>query len=572
MARIVNNFVLTLALFACVCVARAQSTIEGYWVCQNGCGCRPTSPDQFASVTPVPDGFSVRNECGFHLSGTSIDGKALSIENGLVGTLSTDSQLINWSNGSVWARLPASTTELDKGLAYWESKAFYCAYGDGSGRAFPTKEGEALDPSCDDGDAVIMNALLCGAGDHRGCATVADAQDAASGKWWRSPVKRISKPDEPDNFRYDIRIEDGDLKVNKPGQTTFSDDHALGTMMFLGLTHDKAAFDAWMAFIDHNGRCSTFCGAVPVGSPRFCEEDRCTFRLIDCPAFQLLADHLGTIVPFCSLTLLPVPTVTFVVDTVQKQYDETFGRIPDELLPPGAKHGDFSAALSRVAAALKTVEDLRAKADQAINRRLHLANIIEELSGAVAGGGEEYSIHNVIVLIWMIEQWGYGSSQLSDLAMNISNSRPENPFYHFIGHKGEDRDDTLAKTLVQCPSEDRDTQHRRWQWSWERRFDSGDYKNTMYWDCIFIAELLRNKTLAPPDRDYSAEEQAALEQYKFAVSTLKSAGDTLETLLTLLRDVNLLPVSQLPQVPRGFPNPPAPPNPRQVLEDLGRLF
>jgi hypothetical protein len=110
--------------------------------------------------------------------------------------------------------------------------------------------------------------------DPRGCSTVKLSQDP-DGRFWRSPNKRKVRP-----------------KEGKDDQTTFSGDHAIGLFVYFGHTGDAEAFKRWIQWIGVNERCMTFCGPMPHGTPRYCLDDRCTFRPGDCQVLLLLGDKL----------------------------------------------------------------------------------------------------------------------------------------------------------------------------------------------------------------------------------------------------------------------------------------
>jgi hypothetical protein len=88
---------------------------------------------------------------------------------------------------------------------------------------------------------------------------------------------------------------------------------------------------------------------------------------------------------------------------------------------------------------------------------------------------------------------------------NLLRQEPNNPFFEYLVNGSSAR--MLSLILDQCPDLDFDpdqTKHNRSQWSWERQDSKLAAQETMYWDCIFIADLYKNglvpiKTPLPGD-------------------------------------------------------------------------
>lgn len=320
MYRFLTTVFINLLLVLSSALADDLSKVQGNWVCASGCGCAPASPHRSASVT---SSGTARNECGaesaLSLSGNRLEAK----EWGVGGSVTPDGATIIWDNGTAWTRLSTNATDLARRTAWWESRTFYCA---SDAARFPSKEADG-GGACDDGDSVMINALLCRSGDPRGCNTVKLSQDD-DGRFWRSPRKRQLRVEEPSS------VEDAkttvlnalDLSKREKGETTFSGDHATGLYVYFGHMGDKEApaFEKWIRWINSNERCLTFCGPMPVGTPRFCKNDRCAFGPGDCPTLITLGRRLGVGVPFCSVDgIAPIPTVQNVAQSMKNFYDHT---------------------------------------------------------------------------------------------------------------------------------------------------------------------------------------------------------------------------------------------------------
>ena len=194
----------------------------------------------------------------------------------------------------------AADSEVLSRADYWRSKAPWCVNPQFApkykGLKFASKYQDGIgtdteDRRCNDGNSIVFNGLLCLAGldaqpileaqrkpgeqtdkGEAGCAVVEHSQ-SGDGRWWRSPARPYS-----------------DLKKEE-SETTFSNDHALGVIAYLVQSKNVGAFRNWMKYISSIGPCASL--KCLVGLPRYCPDDRCGFKLIDCPLLDLLANYLG---------------------------------------------------------------------------------------------------------------------------------------------------------------------------------------------------------------------------------------------------------------------------------------
>jgi hypothetical protein len=430
--------------------AKDIDALKGSWVCKSGCGCTPASPRAYTSI--AAEGV-VRNECGAEakltIASGHLEAAGWGAKGSLGATVSADKRTINWDNQSVWVRLPADTSELETRRAYWESRAFYCRAIEG--QPFPSKFGGGALPSCDDGDSIMFNSLLCRAGDPRGCNTIKLSQDSSKGddgRFWRSPNKLKIRPAE-----------------GKDDQTTFSGDHAVGLFLYFGHTRDTDSFKRWIHWIGLNERCtSSGCGASPPGTPRYCKDDRCAFRFDDCPTLLLLADRLNVGVPFCSPNpIVPVPTVESAAQELKKRYDATLGMFP--IQPPDLKlmRDNFDKALKAYEDATATAEQLRTKLLAGLIRQANLVQIEKALTARLNQRG--YARHNALLQIMMLQDWGLGTNLMSSMAKDLANEEPANPFFQYVAHRREGKPGMLPVILRECPNEKTDPKGNRSQWS-----------------------------------------------------------------------------------------------------------
>jgi hypothetical protein len=213
---------------------------------------------------------------------------------------------------SPFLSLAADDSSLDALQAYWRAQAPWCSFHDSSEdtakkpvvKAFASKNENGVGsntPPCNDGDSIMFNALLClggievdpgkdkpAVGEERavrevGCDVVKHSQtvtkgSADYGRWWRSPRRNYlaSVGQQPEGG----------------SETTFSNDHALGVMAYIAQRKDVTAFQAWTDWIKNKGGICTSMLCIP-GLPRYCPDDRCGFKIADCPMLDQLAKYLS---------------------------------------------------------------------------------------------------------------------------------------------------------------------------------------------------------------------------------------------------------------------------------------
>ena len=529
MYRVLAIIITNLLLVLSSALADDISGLRGNWVCTSGCGCTPASPHRYASIT---SSGTARNECGAEAA-LSLSGNRLQAKEWVLGgTVTPDGATINWDNASAWTRLPKSATDLDKSIAGWESRTFYCVSDAGS---FPSKEPDSAAP-CDDGDSVMFNALLCRSGDPRGCNTVKLSQDE-EGRFWRSPRKRLMHPKEP-SAADDARAE---LQKRGKEETTFSGDHATGLFVYFGHTGDreKEAFAKWIRWINSNERCLTFCGFMPIGTPRFCKNDRCAFGPGDCSTLLLLGRRLGVGVPFCSVDpISPIPTVQNVAQGMKNFYDHTIGRFP--IQPPDLKflRDNFDRALKAYEDAIAPIEQLRTKIEAEAVLALMIPQIKAAISAKVNDRG--FSRHNALVQIMILQDWGLGKHWMTEKVNDVANDEPLNPYFQYVAKRRSNKDSMLPLIAKECPDEAPDVRHPRRQWSWERDTAKEEWKTNMYWDCLFIAAMYRENSSIPPDDDSTENALRALlaDAIKVVQEAEAQVKAALEQIEDLLKKVN----------------------------------
>lgn len=376
-----------------------------------------------------------------------------------------------------WCGL-ASGSELDQRMVHWKDRAFLCSEGAGG---FPSKaheKNQGGDAKCDDGDSIMFNALLCRAGVKLGCETIRRSQDA-DGRFWRSPAKRAARPAEPSSL--------------SKGETTFSGDHAAGLMLYYATTGDRRSFASWVRWIGLNEVATR---APMVGSHRYCENDRCAFRPGDCQILLLLGSRMNVDVPFCTADPTnALPEFTSVAGQLEMIYKEIARSVGIKLTPLRKAASAFRKALAAYEKALGPLASLRTKLHAQVVLSTQMAQIKVSVGALVNEPG--FSRHNALVRVLTLEDMGLGRPWTNAISRRVAGWEPQNPFFEFVAHRTERSDRLLTKILNACPDAESDPGNARNQWAWERSTSEAAWVNTMYWDCIFVAELYKSGEKLP---------------------------------------------------------------------------
>jgi hypothetical protein len=378
--------------------------------------------------------------------------------------------------------LPAKQADLDARMHYWGTKLPFCNWN--FGPKFPSKYDDATGADteaqkCNDGDSVALNGLLCAVGDDRGCDAVRGSQ-GTDGRWWRSPKKLHEKPPEG-------------------SETTFSNDHALGVWAYIAQKKDRDAFKNWIGWMDRNPRCGLTFNCLP-GQPRYCQDDRCTFKFIDCPLIDRLALILLKANPICDPSHNLANALLHIIE-LQQQFDDSLSslyRIPGaKILKPEIEllRKPFDASLKLLKEATLTAEDLRGRADTFMRATTESAGLVALINAMVNEPG--YSLHDVAAAVFLLKKYGgFNGNEVSTAAEILQTRENQNAFFEFVAHGPSER--MLDEILAKCPSQSSDVPHARFQWIWERADNENPppWKKTMYWDCLFVGQLYKNGPLS----------------------------------------------------------------------------
>jgi hypothetical protein len=405
------------------------------------------------------------------------------------------------------AGAPISADELGEHRQFWEQSAFLCAAPGMFTPAptpFPSKigPGSASPQLCDDGDMTLFNGLLCAAGDQRGCAAVKASQDR-DGRFWRSP-RRLG------------------MDSSNGSDVSFSEDQALGVMLYLLQSNDASAFDNWAIWVASHRPCLVMKNGtcdLP-GWPRFCTDDsdnRCAMRPMNCLVLDFLADRFGQpTIPGngpgtgCDLVmgmtyavaggLAPaLSDLLSILHVIEKADFDTLTKLfelkgdPERDIFPCGWPPDVGSVAQRLSwSDLEALfSNLRRDSGFGHARAYPLSAQLDFEAGVTCPG---YPLHKVAVRLMLLDRISARDALADAAARSLIGDadhpkQPENPFFRFLA----DKSDTRVKPLLleQCPTIDRDSQKLPpEEWTWERVTTSQPWTKSMYWECIFLAELI----------------------------------------------------------------------------------
>jgi len=418
-----------------------------------------------------------------------------------------------------------NTDELRRRMSLWLSKdqAFRCGAVEPS---FPSKNDyppSANNSTCDDGDSVFFNGLLCTVGEQIGCSTVRRSQSLGAGpnfgRWWRAPTK-IGTPE------------------NQGGQTSLSTDLALGIIAYIAEKRDREGFRNWINWIHKNPRCVN---CVPPGSQRYCEADLCALKPIDCLMLNRLADVLGEPTVCTLLDLLP--SIPLPAD-----FDHKFEKLQEDVnaalnkyahglpVPPIPDfHSLYQGAAQVYAKSFQALSNLAKNAGIAPLLPAHLAAVMTDINSKVNDNP-----HLAAVEVFLLEKrLGYESPLLADAAKAILATNPKNPFFIYIA-KGRSDPEFAEQILKKCPANKTDSP--RFQWAWERAENEMAWTQTMFWDCVFIADLYSTEVPNLPKQPFSNSIDPLIEQaIHDAQAAAKITQDLFEQMQELIKKLEKLP-------------------------------
>jgi hypothetical protein len=224
--------------------------------------------------------------------------------------------------------------------------------------------------------------------------------------------------------------------VNKPYENgaLFSPDMALGVLHYAVAKSDSASLSSWATWLDAERPCiigsEPYCGR---GWPRFCSDDAsdkgCTFRPTNCDDLEKVGSFVGA----SGTDLCRKVLSSFKIDATY-------------ILPTSEL----------------------ALADTLFNDR-------------------GFPAHLAAVRIFLLQRINIRTTEITAGAVTLAVRQPQNPFFVYLAN-GPTKE--VADLLLrECPKPG-DAPGDSSQWAWERDTSEAAWKNSMYWDCLFIARLL----------------------------------------------------------------------------------
>lgn len=227
------------------------------------------------------------------------------------------------------------------------------------------------------------------------------------------------------------------LGYNDRGNADSSPDMALGVQLYLTVSKDVAAARKWFDFLNQTYLClPSPSDPCPSMLPKFCKHDDCVMRPQDLLMLKVTVDYL--------------------------QQQVGFGALPA---------GPLQDALSQAKGSNAAMLELLARVQR-----------------------PGFPPHLVAVGIWTMRLSGRTEPRLDTAAKVLAGRFPSNPF--FLWMSGSKKDDVEASLMRQCPADLAQQIHPWDDWQWEsygaRADGSLPSQHSSMWDCIFMANLVRN--------------------------------------------------------------------------------
>ncbi len=227
------------------------------------------------------------------------------------------------------------------------------------------------------------------------------------------------------------------LGKNDRGEADFSPDMALGVQLYLTVTKDIVAAEKWLTYLNQTYVCIPFGPSCSSKLPKFCEHINCVMRPQDIMMLKVTVNYL--------------------------QAHANLGA-----LQPGPLNDALNSATGSNSAML-------------------------ELLARVQKPG--FPPHLVGTGVLIMRMSGYSEPRLGIAARSLARRFPNNAFFLWLSKAPTNN--IHSAILRQCPASLKD-QIQPWDdWQWEsygaREDGSLPQQHTAWWDCIFMANLLREE-------------------------------------------------------------------------------
>lgn len=214
---------------------------------------------------------------------------------------------------------------------------------------------------------------------------------------------------------------------------SFSPDQSLGVLLYVMEHRDSDRFSRWLNWLENNRACMIELAdhCLQRGWLRFCRDDpdkRCTLRPADCLRLELVGSAIGVDGRLCQRILAEL-------------------RLENQMIMP--------------------LEDWI-------------------LSSALVNE-PGYPMHLVGVSILLARKAGPNSPKLALAAEALALRAPDNPLFAYLASGATEA--VKASLRSNCPSKDRPSSNRS-QWTWERVAKPESWRDSMYWECVFLSRML----------------------------------------------------------------------------------
>jgi hypothetical protein len=228
-----------------------------------------------------------------------------------------------------------------------------------------------------------------------------------------------------------------------------------------------------------------------------------------------------------------------LVADLQKQFNDSIARlykIPgSDILRPIVEPMklSFNSSLDVTRKANEKVEELRIRAATYARALSGAPSLIVAINALVNDPGPPQ--WDAAVEILLLKKFvGINVPGFNEAASILALKQRENPFFEYVAHGPTNR--MLNQILAKCPAPENDPPHARFQWTWERADDEQPppWTQTMYWDCLAVANLYKNgpadaRGLSAPD--LGGANKQATEALNGAVASVQSIIGSINSLI-----------------------------------------
>lgn len=394
-------------------------------------------------------------------------------------------------------------------LAFWHQNAPHCS--SPSGFAFPSGERRPDGVACEDGDMLLFAGLLCASGEREGCRMVFRSQVCAAGqegdctricgrgqedgcvngeapkvraaaydpgRWFRSPRRLELGNDSDRDGKLDDELEnedaDGDGRVAEEELNSFSPDMSIGVMLALAhmWAHREAdpaggaaalvAAQSWWTYLAEFE--PNQCQRVPIDLGPLGRQVACIVPPSG-GGLKYFCNHMGCVIRPGDYALLG-----------------EFERFLNLEAPEGPFRGGIGTFLNDASAMILSSAHQN---DDGFPEHLTASSI---LLVRMMGRDDDH-IERAAKLL-SCDKTGLSLVERSSLDPGTCKKEvPANPFFAYLVNGPSDQ--LVDAVIAACPAPDRKPDAgASVDWMWEKAASDRTWHRSMYWDCIFMANLL----------------------------------------------------------------------------------